>query len=262
MHRRRLLRPAHPRPKLRRRRGRTDRRTVPPRSSPYQPDPYRHLSCLPRPRGRSIQLLSRERPRRSLRRPTKHHLRRHHQPPRPLPRRRWPLTNATASQNTGSTVLYAGLAGSLDGGINLGGHLFTTTAGATAGPTTLWTDTSRTNVTNAQGAFNPGGFDISSILADPHDATGLTVYATVMGFAGNGVNAAHLYRSPQRRHNMDQRLLQSPQRPPQTPSPSTPTTRIPSTLPSTPASTSQARSPPAPLPTAGASSVPACPTLP
>ena len=32
-------------------------------------------------------------------------------------------------------------------------------------------------------------------MADPHDATGLTVYATVMGFAGNGLNAAHLYRS-------------------------------------------------------------------
>ncbi|HWW98871.1 MAG TPA: choice-of-anchor D domain-containing protein, partial [Edaphobacter sp.] len=31
--------------------------------------------------------------------------------------------------------------------------------------------------------------------ADPHDATGKTIYATVMGFAGNGFNAAHLYRS-------------------------------------------------------------------
>jgi hypothetical protein len=45
------------------------------------------------------------------------------------------------------------------------------------------------------GLFNPGGFDISSVTADAHDATGKTVYATVMGFAANGVNAPHVYRS-------------------------------------------------------------------
>jgi hypothetical protein len=109
-----------------------------------------------------------------------------------------PLSNAAAVQNAGSTVLYAGLAGSLDGGGSLGGHLFATTAGATAGPATAWTDTAGTNVTNdvASGhVFNPGGFDLSSVAADPHDATGKTVYATVMGFAGNGVNAPHVYRS-------------------------------------------------------------------
>lgn len=33
------------------------------------------------------------------------------------------------------------------------------------------------------------------MVADPHDATGKTVYATVMGFAGNGVNAPLVYRS-------------------------------------------------------------------
>jgi hypothetical protein len=109
-----------------------------------------------------------------------------------------PPSNAAAVQNAGSTVLYAGLAGSLDGGGSLGGHLFATTAGATAGPGTAWADTAGTNVTNdiASGhLFNPGGFDLSSIAADPHDATGKTVYATVMGFAGNGVNAPHVYRS-------------------------------------------------------------------
>ena len=33
------------------------------------------------------------------------------------------------------------------------------------------------------------------VAADPHDSTGRTIYATVMGFAGNGINASHLYRS-------------------------------------------------------------------
>ena len=107
-----------------------------------------------------------------------------------------PASGAAAAQNAGSTVLYAGLAGSLDGGANFGGHIFANTAAGTANGSTAWTDIAKSPVTNASGtAFNPGGFDISSVVADPHDATGKTVYATVMGFAGNGVNAAHVYRS-------------------------------------------------------------------
>ena len=39
------------------------------------------------------------------------------------------------------------------------------------------------------------GFDISSIAVDSHDATGKTVYVTVMGFAGDTVGSPHLYRS-------------------------------------------------------------------
>jgi hypothetical protein len=107
-----------------------------------------------------------------------------------------PASGASAAQNAGSTVLYAGLAGSLDGGANFGGHIFANYAAGTANGSTAWTDIAKSPVTNASGtAFNPGDFDISSVVADPHDATGKTVYATVMGFAGNGVNAAHVYRS-------------------------------------------------------------------
>ena len=97
-----------------------------------------------------------------------------------------PASAATAAQNAGSETLYAGMAGTLDGGGSVGGHLFSTTAADTADSATAWTDL---------GIFNPGGFDISSVAADPHDATGKTVYATVMGFSGNGINAPHLYRS-------------------------------------------------------------------
>ncbi len=88
------------------------------------------------------------------------------------------------------------MAGSLDGGGNFGGHLFSITTANTASNTTAWNDLAASPVTNGQGhGFNPGGFDLSSLAADPHDATGRTIYATVMGFAGNGINAAHLYRS-------------------------------------------------------------------
>jgi hypothetical protein len=107
-----------------------------------------------------------------------------------------PGSNATAAQNAGSTVLYAGMAGSLDGGASFGGHIFANYAAGSASSSSVWTDIAKSTVSNASGtAFNPGGFDISSVVADPHDATGETVYATVMGFAGNGVNAAHVYRS-------------------------------------------------------------------
>ena len=109
-----------------------------------------------------------------------------------------PASSATAAQNAGSQVLYAGMAGSLDGGGSLGGHVFSIANASTATSTTPWTDLATSPVTNdsaSQNKFNPGAFDISSLAADPHDATGTTLYATVMGFAGNGINAPHLYRS-------------------------------------------------------------------
>jgi hypothetical protein len=102
------------------------------------------------------------------------------------------------AQNAGSPALYAGMAGTLDGGSSLGGHLFVLTAGNLARNTTVWTDASLSPVTNDTadaGVFNPGGFDVSSVVSDPHDATGATVYATIMGFGGNGINAPHVYRS-------------------------------------------------------------------
>jgi Transmembrane protein 131-like N-terminal len=106
-----------------------------------------------------------------------------------------PVSSATASQNAGSQVLYAGMAGRLDGGSNSGGHLFSTTTANTATDTTAWNDLTASPVSNDPGGFNAGGFDLSSVAVDPHDATGSTVYVTVMGFTGNGINAPHVYRS-------------------------------------------------------------------
>jgi hypothetical protein len=106
-----------------------------------------------------------------------------------------PIDNATAAQNAGSPILYAGMAGKLDGGGTAGGHLFSTSTAETDSSATAWNDLTLAPVTNDTTPFNPGGFDISSLAADPHDPTGKTLYATVMGFAGNGVNAAHLYRT-------------------------------------------------------------------
>ena len=109
-----------------------------------------------------------------------------------------PTSGSGSAQNAGSTILYAGMAGTQDGGSTAGGEIFATFAGATASSSIAWTNLAGSPVTNDtadSGVFNPGGFDISSVTADLHDATGKTVYATVMGFAGNGTNAPHVYRS-------------------------------------------------------------------
>ncbi len=101
-----------------------------------------------------------------------------------------PASSATAAQDAGSTILYAGMSGTQDGGGSAGGHLFSTKLGGTAGSSTTWTDLTGSNVSNGGGHFNPNGFGVSSLAADPHDATGKTIYATIMGFG-----VAHLYRS-------------------------------------------------------------------
>ncbi|MDR3744619.1 MAG: choice-of-anchor D domain-containing protein [Acidobacteriaceae bacterium] len=107
-----------------------------------------------------------------------------------------PASGVSAVQNAGSTVLYAGMAGTYDGGSSVPGHLFANYAAGGANSNSTWTDVAKSTVSNVTGGvFNPGGFDLSSVVVDAHDATGMTVYATVEGFSGNGVNAAHVYRS-------------------------------------------------------------------
>ncbi len=104
-----------------------------------------------------------------------------------------PASTNTSAQLSGSSVLYAGLAGALDGGSSLGGHLFVTTTANTAPVSSSWLDAALSPVTNDIAnahLFNPVAFDVSSIAVDPHDASGATVYATIMGFG-----YPHLYRS-------------------------------------------------------------------
>jgi len=108
------------------------------------------------------------------------------------------VSQTGAIQNQGSTALYAGIAGSLDGGNSYAGHLFATQAAETASAATVWNDLATSPVTNDSSngeRFNPGAFDISSVTVDSHDPTGLTVYATIMGFSQNGIDTPHVYRS-------------------------------------------------------------------
>lgn len=94
--------------------------------------------------------------------------------------------------------IYAGMAGLLDGGSTVPGHIFTASVTSNSGESTGWTDLFHSPVANGgsiTGEFNPGGFDISSIYVDPHDPSGQTIYATVEGFGGNQINAAKVYGS-------------------------------------------------------------------
>ena len=100
----------------------------------------------------------------------------------------------TGAEHSGSQVIYAGMAGLLDGGgASVGGRVYSTKTANTANGTTVWTDLALSPVANEQsynGIFNPYLFDVSSLYVDPHDATGNTVYATIQGFG-----APHLYLS-------------------------------------------------------------------
>lgn len=106
----------------------------------------------------------------------------------------------TASVTQPAEQIYAGMAGLLDGGGLVPGHVFTAavTSSSTAS-TTSWIDIGNSPVTNDSSSdyqFNPGGFDISTLYADPHDATGQTVYATVQGYySAPQSGEAMVYRS-------------------------------------------------------------------
>jgi Protein of unknown function (DUF1573) len=94
--------------------------------------------------------------------------------------------------------IYAGMAGALDGGGLIPGHLFSASVnGVSLASNTTWNDDYSSPVINggAETQFNPGGFDISSIYADPHDPTGQTIYVTVQGMSTFTTQEPLLYGS-------------------------------------------------------------------
>ncbi len=92
--------------------------------------------------------------------------------------------------------IYAGMAGRVDGGATVAGHVYGASVSGTAGITPSWSDLSNAPVLNSSLAgFNAGGFDISSIYVDPHDNTGNTLYVTLQGFITASTNGSLVYRS-------------------------------------------------------------------
>ena len=105
------------------------------------------------------------------------------------------IRSLAASPDSSGEWFYAGMAGRLDGGGTVAGHVF---RAQWTGSATAWTDLSTSPVVNGSQPFNPGRFAISSLVADAHDATGQTIYATIEGFSGNGISAALVYRTTDR----------------------------------------------------------------
>ena len=85
----------------------------------------------------------------------------------------------------GGEQMYAGMAGPLDGGGSVFGHIFGATVPQGGGQvhwSDLWRNPVTLPTTLASSQFNGDGYAISSIAVDPHDATGKTVYVGVAGF--------------------------------------------------------------------------------
>ena len=95
-----------------------------------------------------------------------------------------PITSGSSSGD-GAEQLYAGISGTLDQGGMIPGHVFTAAVNNASGSSnTRWIDTYSSPVTNQGRQFNPSGYSISSIVPDPHDPTGQTIYVTVQGASG------------------------------------------------------------------------------
>jgi hypothetical protein len=93
-------------------------------------------------------------------------------------------------------LIYAGMAGiGFDGPQANAGHLFSASVSASSPIPSSWTDLWPSPVANDARGFNPYDFSISSIVADPHDATGQTVYAAIEAFSTGEYSTGLVYVS-------------------------------------------------------------------
>ena len=96
-----------------------------------------------------------------------------------------PTVTSINAQNSGSTVLYAGIAGALDGGGNIPGHVFVTTSANTRHQhrrLDRHRSLARHQRRPRRTSSTPATSTSPHLAADPHDATGGTIYAAIDGF--------------------------------------------------------------------------------
>lgn len=96
---------------------------------------------------------------------------------------------------THSEVIYVGMYGISNGGGNIAGHVFSATYDSNLGIITPWQDLTLNGVTNSSVQFNASGADVSSVVIDNHDPTGMTVYVTLASFKSTAVPYPQIYRS-------------------------------------------------------------------
>jgi Abnormal spindle-like microcephaly-assoc'd, ASPM-SPD-2-Hydin len=105
------------------------------------------------------------------------------------------IRSLAAQAQATSEIIYAGTYGSANGGANLPGHVLSATFNPASSNMPAWTDLTSGTVVNDSLSLNYYGFDISSIIVDPHDPSGQTVYVTVAGMGEKSQVVQTVYRS-------------------------------------------------------------------
>ncbi len=105
------------------------------------------------------------------------------------------IRSIAAQARAGGEVIYAGTYGSANGGANLPGHVLSAIFSPSGSGMPAWTDLTRGTVVNDSLPLNDYGFDISSVVIDPHDTSGKTVYVTVAGVGEKNQTVQTVYRS-------------------------------------------------------------------
>ena len=102
-------------------------------------------------------------------------------------------TVAAATVSPTSEVLYAGMYGAGNGGAILAGHILSATFDASSNSAPVWRDLTLNPVDNDVHRLNYYGFDISSVVVDPHNAK--TIYVTVEAEPSTTASVQNVYRS-------------------------------------------------------------------
>lgn len=113
-----------------------------------------------------------------------------------------PVLDASGNNPNGTEQIYAGMNDSYEPGALQPGQIFTQTVSQSpAGPVT-WSNITAISgdehqVVNTPGVtqFNPGGYSIAGLYADPLDSSGQTIYAAVQGFSTGESTKNLLYMS-------------------------------------------------------------------
>lgn len=95
----------------------------------------------------------------------------------------------------GREMIYLGMYGSANGGANLPGHVLSVTIDPSSDAAPAVSDLTLNPVTNDSRPLNQYGLDVSSVLVDPHDTTGNTVYVTIAGASQPRQAVETIYRS-------------------------------------------------------------------
>jgi hypothetical protein len=102
-------------------------------------------------------------------------------------------TVTAAAVSPTSEVLYAGMSGAGNGGAILAGHVVSATFDSSSNSMPVWKDLTPNPVRNDIHPLNYYGFDISSVVVDPHDAK--TIYVTVEAQPSTTLSVQNVYRS-------------------------------------------------------------------